>query len=294
MGAERRAPRAAALGVFFGLLLAVPGTAQPPPLLEAELAVDPASIFATTKLTPAQQTLLRDRMSDRLARICATHFGFFRWQPAGLAGGAAGRLTVTLRDLPRPSGQDHVLELSGRQGATAVAFPLLGKPVLYQWFDLPKPSDPVVLGDRITEKLEELFANEAFRRELHTRFLRSVPLAQTVEAHDSDRRVIVPLSWDELRPGSGTVLLVKFVAAQKEGEMQLSLIKKRLGQPRPGALQAAIKLFDWAPLTLSTLGSWSSQIPPVLAEANQVRVFMDIYVHDAAPDVDGGLVTSPR
>jgi len=282
-----------ALAFTAALLLAAAGAAaQQPPLLETAFVLDPASVFATTKLTPAQQNEVRVRVSRWLAETCDSHFGFFRWQPAGRVETAA--LTVTLRDLRKPSGQDHVLELSGRRGAVAVPLPQLGQTLVYHWFDLPKPSDPVVLGDQIVQKLGELFANEAFRRELHTRFLRTIPLAQEVVTNDPDQRVIVPLSWDDLQPGSGTVLLVKFVSAQKEGEMQLSQVKKRLGQPRSGALQAAIKLFDCAPITLSTLGAWNAQIPTLLAQASQVRVFMDSYVQDVAPGVDNGLVTSPN
>jgi hypothetical protein len=272
------------------LLAAASAAAQPPPELEAAFVLDPTSVFATTKLTSPQQTQVRDRVSRRLADLCKSHFGFFRWRPAGQARAAGStRLTVTLRDLPRQSGQDNVLELSGRREGVEILLPQLGRTVVYQWFDLPKPSDPGTLGDRLIEKLEGLFANEAFRRELHARFLRGIPLAKEVVALDGDHRVIVPLSWDELRPGSDTVLLVKFIAAQqKVGEMQLSLVMKRFGQPKPGALQGAIKQFDCAPLTLSTLGAWNAQIPTLLAGAKHVRVFMQSYVNDLE-----GLVTSP-
>ena len=297
--AEGRTQRAAALAFLFTatvLFAAAPTAAQPPPELEAAFVLDPGSVFVTTKLTPLQQDQVRDQVSRRLAELGASYFGFLHWRPAGQSGAAGvARLTVTLRDVPKQSGQDNVIELSGRYGNTAVSLSQLGRTVVYRWFDLPKPSDPGALGDRVVQKLEELFASEAFRREVHAGFLRGIPLAEEVMALGGDRRILVPLSWDELRPGSESILLVKFVAAsQRPGEMQLSLVKKRLAQPRRGALQAAIKLFDCAPITLSDLGAWNAQIPGLLEGARQVRVFMEIYVHDVAPDVENGLVTSPR
>jgi hypothetical protein len=297
--AEGRAPHAAALAFLFTatvLFAAAPTAAQPPPELETAFVLDPGSVFVTTKLTPPQQDQVRDRISRRLAELGASRFGFLRWRPAGQPGAAgAARLTVTLRDVPKQSGQDNVIELSVRRGNAEVPLSQLGRTVVYRWFDLPKPSDPGTLGDRVVQKLEELFANEAFRRELHASFLRGIPLAEEVRALGDDQRILVPLSWDELRPSSESVLLVKFVAAsQKPGEMQLSLVKKRLAQPRRGALQAAIKLFDCAPITLSNLGAWNPQIPGLLEGAKQVRVFMESYVHDVAPDVENGLVTSPQ
>ena len=291
--AERR-PLFAVL-LLAAVLLAAPGAAQPPPEVEAAFVIDPTSVFATTKLTPAQQAQVREQVSRRLAELSSTHFGFVRWRAAGQPGATpVARLAVTLRDVPKGSGSANVLVLSRRTGDSNVPLARIAPTVVYEWFDLPKPSDPAVITADVAEKLEELFGRDAFRRELHEQFLKGVPLAQEVVAHDGDKRIIVPLSWDAMRPGSESVLRVTFMAPQqKRGEMELSLVKKRPGQPKPGALQGAIKLFDCAPLTLSTLGDWNAQIPALLAGAKQVRVFMASYVPDVAPDVDDGLVTSP-
>ncbi|HJX29538.1 MAG TPA: hypothetical protein VJ885_16670 [Thermoanaerobaculia bacterium] len=274
-------------------LLVSPAAAaqQDPPQVEIDFQVAPGSRFDRV---PAQRDGARPLVIKHLSTLGASYFGFLRWSAAapGAAGSATPRLTVRLEEAPRGAGKDKVLRFKAHaDGREFDLRPLEG--VVYEWHRLDLPADAAGLARDVGHELDRLFALDNFRRELHERFLRAVPLATAVGADAQDRRIFVPLRWETLQADPDSVLRVQFEvrgATPRQGTMKISQVQKRSRDPHRGGIQGAISLLDCAPLLLR---DWTDEVPALMKPEGLIRprVFMETYVPRGGLPVEDGLVT---
>lgn len=282
------------LALSLGLLLWIPtGVAaqQDPPQVEIDFQVAPGSRFDRV---PAQRDGARPLIVKHLSSLGGSHFGFLRWSAAAPGTGRPGapRLTVRLEEVPRGAGKDKVLRFKAHaDGREFDLQPLDG--VVYPWHRLDLPADAAGLARDVGRELDRLFAIDNFRRQLHERFLKAVPLATVVGADARDKRIFVPLRWETLQADPDSVLRVQFEvsgATPRHGTMKISQVQKRSRDPHRGGIQGAISLLDCAPLLLR---DWTDEVPVLMRPEGLIRpqVFMETYVPRVGLPVEDGLVT---
>lgn len=251
-------------------------------------------------LSPQQILTVENEVGTKLAEEAGRKFPFLRWGRAS-ATPISARLSLSLEAEPGPFAPSIFLVFTAESGNTRR---LLRRVLLYSPSDGASTHNPAQLSSDIRRKLEELFGNEDFRASLHSEFLKGVPIASQVVVDSTDRVLVVPLPYKDLRPAADSVLSVSFTSETrrsdgtpelKDGLMELKPFGEYHQTPQEGSVQCKIALFSFRDITLA-LGGWHQDIATIFSPPGlrSLKIFVKHYVEDVNLGSDGPLVINPQ
>lgn len=251
-------------------------------------------------LSSQQILAVENDVGTKVAEEAGRRFPFLRWGRA-TATPVSARLSLSLEAEPGPFASSIFLVFTAESGNTSRP---LRRVLLYSPSDGASTHNPAQLSIDIRRKLEELFANEDFRESLHSDFLKGVPIASQVVVDSTDRVLVVPLPYNDLRPAGDSVLSVRFTSEARgsdgamelrDGLMELKPFGRYHQTPQEGAVQCKITLFSFRDITLA-LGGWHQDIAAIVSPPGirSLKIFVKHYVEDVNLDSDGPLVINPH
>lgn len=281
----------------FLLLLFVPslGVAQLP-VIDTRFAIE--SQLLTQKLD-RRMAALEAELSREIAKEAWQRFGFLQW--SAVAGDSAAGFVVTLRERSTLDGPEFGLTYGYVRGGASRGLQIGSRRPLYPALQPGKPLTNAnnELRDDILERVRGDL--DAFRRQLHERFLRDIPLTTIPpEVNAANKMFIIPLKWDDLHAGWSSILRINFSAPRPDtnvlcdGDIAVSDLAPAV-DTTDALVRGRFKKFSY-PFFDHTLeeGEWHPQIPSILARnrVQKLTVYMLIYDPSDSDDTTGTRVTS--
>ena len=239
---------------------------------------------------------LETKLAEAISSTISKRFRFADW-PAKPAGpeGKLGALVMRLEEEAANIGPRVVLRWYGDLGTGSVDRLPMETIVLYPPTDPGWPTNnPAELESQVIGKLLPAIETDGFADGFLAKFIRQLPLAQSVDPRADDHVIVLPLKWADVGLGDETTIMVKFVKPQgevsKRGTVSLDLISERLNDPGKGHIEGGVKSASIGAQPITLQDRWSPELLDLLNGA-QVKCFLVDYHPSEFGGTSGGLVT---
>jgi len=290
-------PRFAVLALGAALLLGGAARAADPRKPHMELVFEISATLAPTfrRLLPEV-----DKAQANLAQMLAAEFAprhrFTDWASTPQAVAPMGQLIARLvetdaRPFPRVQVKWFIKTASG----FAEELPLQAVEIYSPTTNLWDTGNRQKFESRVYGEILKVIQVQGFQEATFREVLSKLPIATSVTPVESDKVILVPLMWRQLRLGQDSELLVQFSkptpqGGQQKGSLTLSRINERSRSGDGiGYVQGGIRdgVLDAQALPLNQ--QWNAALPQLLDKAT-IRCFITAY---KLAEYEDGLVRDP-
>lgn len=301
-GRRRRAWRAAVVLAAGVLALCLAARAQPPrPWVQVLVEIESPSL---------RDSLHTDRpraeadLGRRLAELLRERHPFVGWRGAAQAGPAPGLAAAPMGTLlarvvdvgsaATGSAVELAWALRGAQGDERLPVPAVA---LYLPFESgASRHDAALFVAHAHGRLGEKIRVQGFDEVTRLHVLRRLPIARAVEPLASDRVVLLPLRWQDLRLGAGSTLEVLVTQPTPSGERVNRALLSEVRERRQGAaqhrglVQAAVNALKEDSIDVPLQQQWSPRLPALLRGTSVACYVTHFMAAEATP---GGVELDP-
>lgn len=291
--------RAYALAVLT-CLVSNPGSAQPLPerpwiLVLVEIESPSLRASLANRRGDAERELAR-----RLAVLLSQRHPFVGWRDAAPtpsapdAPAAMGTLVARVIDVGSAASGSPVelaWALRGARGDETLTVPAV--PLYLPFESSGSRHDALRFVEHAQSRLREKVLVEGFDEQARRHVVSRLPIARGVEAVPSDRVVLLPLRWQDLRLGAGSRLEVQvtqdIAGGQRVNRATLGEVRERRHGPPQlrGLVQAAVSAMTEGSTDVPLQQQWNPRLPDLL-RGSLIECFLKEYrPAEAAPSLVG-------
>jgi len=297
----RRRWIALASGAFL-LASVTPSIAAHPPAVGVAFTITATNFVDVLK--PETKRQCQEMMALELTNHLISAFPFLRWVQLGDTNqSVTAALNLEMYGEREPRFRSDNIRLRFLRAANGNWLPL-SAPVfdeLYAATASQPANDPSTLKADLKEKIRTIMTHPGNRTMLLEEFIPSVSLANELIADPPNQRCIVPVAWNELQAGSGSILKADFVSTNATGrkvpvQFDLELETEIPDGPWVGDVNCAVVYFSHPPIRKRDDSMvWHQLIPECLSRKIQGTFSLVMERHKRLTTVTrGGLFLTPH
>ena len=265
------------------LLLSMGARAEPDPP-KPQVLVGFEIVAEKFARLPDQATARTD-LGKLIAAEFALRYPFSEWS----AGSAVtnnppiGRLTARLVQTPAVPLPDIWVKFFGSTGDNAlVELPLPQVPIYSSGEIDRETSNRAAFVAHVAQRVLPVVRSDGFQRRFLETVVQDLSIANTAEMQATERVVVIPRMWRDLRLAQESTLLLVVKkpvgAGVEEGRVRLKLPSQRTRDPRAGWLEASVQGASIGTSDLTLDKGWHTQFQTLLVGAK-----VSCYIRDYRP-----------